>query len=245
MTAMIPLDYGRSFLIGNAPGNEVRFWVESRTRIIDAEKGEHEDYIQTGSCKSEHTFAEKDLFQQDNYDFLTIFGPEHGVIFRRKAYLNPNYKEYRQARELWDGQEYHLIEAASFDELASNEAILQATYEFRPIVAQTEIWDDGTGLRAIVEYPIKTMNIIRASKTYQVDTGPVAFPDLQKRYERQVESLALAFVAFNTPHFADFVIEVPTPIRENGNEGKEVCQVHHYSQLLSLDAENRLYAIKS
>ena len=32
---MMPLDYGRSFLIGTWPENEVRFWVESRTRIID------------------------------------------------------------------------------------------------------------------------------------------------------------------------------------------------------------------
>ena len=58
---MTPLDYGRSFLIGNGPGNEVRFWVESRTRIIDDERGSSEDFIQTASCKSERTFAERGL----------------------------------------------------------------------------------------------------------------------------------------------------------------------------------------
>ncbi len=76
MNSMIPLDYGRSFLIGRAPANEVRFWVESRTRLIDAERGTSEDYLQVGSCKSENTFAERDLFHADNYDFLPVFGPE-------------------------------------------------------------------------------------------------------------------------------------------------------------------------
>ena len=57
---MNPLDYGRSFIIGNGPANEVRFWVESRTRLIDVRTGTYEDYLQCGSCKSENTFAGKE-----------------------------------------------------------------------------------------------------------------------------------------------------------------------------------------
>jgi hypothetical protein len=48
-------------------------------------------------------------------------------------------------------------------------------------------------------------------------------------------------VAFNTPHFADFVIEAPTPV----GAGERAARVHHYSQLLSLPASNRLYAVRS
>ena len=48
-----PLDYGASFLIGTAPQNKVRFWVESRTRIINERNGMTEDYFQCASCKSE------------------------------------------------------------------------------------------------------------------------------------------------------------------------------------------------
>ena len=94
---MKPLDYGRSFLIGRAPANEVRFWAESRTRLIDEQTGRSEDYIQAGSCKSEHTFAERDLFVEDNYDFLPVFGPEYGVVFRRRAYLDEGYRDCRPA----------------------------------------------------------------------------------------------------------------------------------------------------
>ena len=238
---MTPLDYGRSFLIGKAPENEVRFWVESRTRLIDEESGKSEDYVQAGSCKSENTFAEKDLFQGDNYDFLPIFGPEYGVIFRRNAYINPQYKSCVPIREMWNGQRYHLVEGQEVEELGSNEAIREATYAFIPIVSQTEIRNEETGLRAIIECPVKTMNTHREGDLYQVDTGPVALPDLSRRHERSVDGIRLAFLAFNVPHFVDFVIEVPTRIVEEDGGG----QIHHYSQLLNLPAENRLYAVRS
>ena len=238
---MIPLDYGRSFLIGRAPLNEVRFWVESRTRIIDEKTGKFEDYIQTGACKSEHTFAEKNLLVEDNYDFLPIFGPEFGVVFRRKANFDPGYKSIVPTEEMWEGQDYYLVEGREVEELATNEEVRQATYDFAPIVSQTEIWNGEIGLRAIIECPVKTMNTHREKDLYQVDTGPVALPDLSERHERQVDGIRLAFLVFNAPDFADFVIEAPTMV---GTEG-EGCQIHHYSQLLSLTAENRLYAVRS
>ena len=235
---MVPLDYGRSFLIGNGPGNEVRFWVESRTRIIDEETGKCKDYIQAGSCKSENTFAEKNLFNQDNYDFLPVFGPDDGIIFRRKAHLTSEYKSCLPVKEMWNGQKYHLIEGQEIKELTSNRTIRQSTYKFDPIVSQTEIWNQKTKLRAIIECPVKTLNTNRKSNFYQIDTGPIALPDLSKHYPRYVDSIQLAFVAFNVPDFADFVIESPTPVGED-----EMIQVLHYSQLLTLPAENRLYAI--
>lgn len=233
---MIPLDYGRSFLIGKALDNEVRFWVESRTRIIDEASGQFADYVQVGSCKSEHTFAAKDLLHEDNYDFLPIFGPEWSVVFRRKAALNDNYRETRRSAEWWDGQKYYLVEGKGVEELASDAAIREATYDFAPIVTQTEVDNKETGLRAIIECPVKTMNTRREGDIYQVDTGPVAFPDLSQRYQRDIDGLSLAFVVFNAPDFADFVLEAPTSV---GGE-----QVYHYSKIVSLAAENRVYALR-
>lgn len=238
---MHPLDYARSFLIGTAPMNEVRFWVESRTRLIDEHTGAMEDYLQCASCKSEDTFAKADLFFPDNYDFLPIFGPEFSVIFRRKAWLNPNYRSIVPTREAWAGPAHRLVERADARELTSSQAILDATYACEPIVAQTELHHPETGLRAIIEYPVKTLNTRREDLNYQTDTGPVAFPDLSMRPERLIDTLALAFVAFNAPHFADFVIEEPTCIP--ATEGAEPSvSMYHYSRRVSLPAVNRLYA---
>lgn len=236
---MTPLDYGRSLVIGNGPSNEVRFWVESRTRLCDDRAATHEDYIQCGSCKSEDTFAAKDLFYEDNYDFLPVFGPRWGVMFRRKAYLNENYREVRPADGWWNGQKHHLVEARRARELTSNAQVLEATYAWLPIVSQTEIADRDTGLRALVECPVKTLNTNRERGIYQVDTGPVLLPDL-RRHERSVDGLRLAFVAFNVPEFADFVVEAPTTI----GHGPERTEVHHYSERVTLLAANRLFAIE-
>lgn len=234
MNSMIPLDYGRSFLIGRAPANEVRFWVESRTRLIDAERGTSEDYLQVGSCKSENTFAERDLFHADNYDFLPVFGPEWTVVYRRKSRATVTYRDTRPSDQWWDGQDLHLVESRQARVLDSTVEIREATYRFEPLVAQVEIADEKTGLRAIIEFPVKTMNTHRAADLYQVDSGPVALPDLQ-RHEISADGLRLAFVAFNAVDFADFVIEVPTRV------GAE--EVYHFSELLTLVSANRLFAL--
>lgn len=239
---MKPMDYSRSFVMGKWPGNEVRFWIESRTRLIDEIKGVTEDYIQCGSCKSEDTFAEQKLFYKDNYDFLPIFGPEFGLIFRRKAWLNPDYRTIHKSEDMWGGQIYYQAECHSAVELTSPEEMLQSTYEWFPLVAQTAIRNSTTGLSAIIEYPVKTMNTRSKGNEYQIDTGPVALPDLEQRADRLVDTLSLAFVAFNAPHFADFVIEAPTSVGGSKDTGE--VQIYHYSQLKSCAAKNRLFAIK-
>jgi hypothetical protein len=237
---MKPLDYGLSFLIGKALWNEVRFWIESRTRIINEKTGKQEDYIQVGSCKSEDTFGSGDLFYDDNYDFIPIFGPDHGIIFRRTVYLNPRYKSCQPVNQMWEGQKYHLVEAKLYEELFTTKDIIKATKVFYPIVAQTEIQNKKTGLRAIIEYPVKTMNTCLEQNSFQVDTGPIAFPDLTQNYERYVDSISLAFIAFNNLHKADFILEVPTPITD---KNKEICKVHHYSLKINLTTTNHLYAL--
>lgn len=234
---LAPLDYGLSFLSGVAPWNRVRFWVESRTRIIDTRTGQHEDYLQCASCKSEDTFAAKNLFLPDNYDFLPIFGPQFGLIFRRKAYATPGYREIRESAKMWDGQKHRLVNAKAARLLTSPAAIRKATHDGLPLVAQTAFSNPATGYQAITEYPVKTMNIHDAKDLYQVDTGPVAFPDLSRRWDRLADSISLAFVAFNAPGFADFIRETETVLPGG-------ARVEHYSDRITVTGINRLFAIR-
>jgi hypothetical protein len=257
-----PIDYTRAFLITTPPGDEVRFAIESRTRIIDDETGVSEDFWQAASCKSERSFVKEDIFIEDNYDFLPVFGPDHVVVFRRKAWLNPNYRTVQESAGFFGDVKCHLPEPHACDELIEDDAIFRATQDFRPLVAQTEIWNDALKLRAIIEYPIKTMNTVRPehydrlakqvdnpmdvtgrNSLYQTDTGPVAFPDLSSRYACHAECLWLAFVAFNAPDAAEFIIEEPVPILEGGHEGKELCKTRHHMRRVRLTAKNRFYAI--
>ena len=232
---MRPLDYGRSFVLGNGPENEVRMWVESRTRITDERTGASEDYIQTGSCKSEDVFVERNLFKEPNYDFMAIYGPQDAILFRRLARAHEGYRSRVPSGDFFGGQKYLLVEGGEVVELEDGQAVCAATCAGDPLVAQTEIRDDDTGLRAVIEYPVKSMNTNRERSAYQVDTGPVAFPDLSARRQRHADGISLAFVAFNAPHFAEFVLEVPTEV---GSE-----EIHHYSQVIRLPANNRLFSV--
>ncbi|MBM3795424.1 MAG: hypothetical protein FJW31_15470 [Acidobacteria bacterium] len=236
--ALAPLDYGHSFLSGVAEWNRVRFWVESRTRIIDMRTGAHEDFLQCASCKSEDTFGAKDLFLADNYDFLPIFGPTHGVIFRRKAAAAPvRYRDVRPSNKMWDGQTMRLRVAKGAKLLTTTAAIRRATHAGNPLVAQTEFANESAGLRAIIEFPVKTMNIHDAKDLYQVDTGPVAFPDLSRRWESLADSISLAFAAFNAPGFTDFILETETAIAGGA------ARVEHYSKRVTVNGVNRLFAL--
>lgn len=235
---MQPLDYGRSFITNSSPANAVRFWVESRTRLIDA-KGVATDFYQCASCKSEHTFAEKNLLQKDNFDFLPILGNGYWLIFRRPARVWDRYRQVVKAEAVWGKPVLKLGPAAKVTPLDTWERIRDATAAAVPIVTQTELANDRTGLRAIIECPTKTMNISINRKMYQVDTGPVAFPDLTKPYANPIDCLSLAFVVFNAPDFADFVIEQPTPV----GKGKDAARIYHYSNPFSLPAKNRVLAI--
>ncbi len=234
------IDYGLSYVNGSSPNNSLRLWVESRCRIIDENNGTTEEYVQCGACKSEDTFAEKDLFYEENYDFIPIFGPNDELVFRRKAYLNDNYRTTYPADRLWGRKSLDYVTPPVVQELKTNADIRAATHGNLPLVSQTEIWKDATGLRAIIECPIKTMNICDGKDIYQVDAGPILFPDLADRDRKFVETVKLAFVAFNVPHFADFVCEVPTPIIE---DSRKICRIYHYSERHSLPAKNRIYCI--
>ena len=82
------LDYSRSFLNGTRSFNSVRFWLESRTFIINETTDETQVFYQCASCKSENTFGEKDLFYADNYDFMPIFGGLDSSIRRMRALMD-------------------------------------------------------------------------------------------------------------------------------------------------------------
>lgn len=266
---MQPIDYTRSLTLAIGHGNQPRFQIESRTRIIDAQ-GETFDFIQTAQCKGEKTFGHEDedtIFHSDSQHGSRIFGEQKVVWYRMRRNVEPEHK--RDGRTIvpptpWGGTPRHKLVKANCVELESDQDIVQATIDMLPLIAQTEI-NGKNGLKAIIEYPVKTMNTIipenmeeyknnyegkQKFKTmvsgeknflYQVDTGPIAFPDLKIDCEYHEERLHLAYIIFNERHFADFSIIQPTPVTK---DNKEICQVYHHSRYERCEAQNRIYAIR-
>ncbi len=232
------LDYRRSFICGTSDMNSVRFWIESRTTVVDVASGVSTVFYQCASCKSENTFGERDLFLADNYDFLPIHGGGHWLIFRRHARMvAERYRQVIASPNAWGEPKILGHEGVNVRALSDWEKIRDATAQGVPLVAQTELVNQDSSRKAVIECPVKTMNISHEKQMYQVDTGPIAFPDLKEPTAPLIDCLHLAFVAFNRDDFADFVIEQPTPVVE---DERELCSIYHYSNPISLPATNRL-----
>ncbi len=233
------LDFGRSFVCHSGPYNAVRLWIESRTTIVDDASGAVAHFYQCGSCKSEDTFAEKDLFYPNNYDFLPVVSTGGTLMFRRKINLNPDYREVRDVVKPWGTPILRLKAAKDAAVLDDWPKIQQAIESGAPIIGRTTLSDETTKLRAVVEYPVKTINMNVEKQLWQTDTGPIALPDLSQRDERPIDSLRLAFIAANRFDEAYFVVEQPTPIMDGD---RVVTEVRHYSQPFAAKATNVLLA---
>lgn len=240
------LDYGRSFLNtkgGDPSMNTPRFWVESRCLIRDTRSGDSVVYYQTGSCKSEDTFASENLFRTDgskNYDFLPVFSKRDHLVFRRAARRSvpgawPEYRTVRNdALSGWGGMVPRLRHFTG-RALETPDQVFQAMDAGALMIGQTHLWDDATGREAVIEYPIKTINWRHSDGAWQVDTGPILLPDLGVPLEQAAQKMVLAYIAFNTSQWADFVVEQPLPV---GSE-----EVYHYSGLVHKTTRNVLLAL--
>ncbi|MHB8954291.1 MAG: sialidase family protein [Pirellulaceae bacterium] len=230
-----PTDYGRSFVAtAGGAGNQPVFWLESRCRISDPATGEIRDYYQCASCKSENTFAPHDLFHENNYDFLPVFSDKETIIFRRAVPIRADFRQV-VSDSPW-GKATPMVRTAKMRVLTTPDEIVSAIEAAVPIISQTELRDAATGRTAIIECPIKTMNMSSSRRIYQVDTGPVLLPDLTLPPEQWSAGLRLAFIAFNESTWADFIVDEPTPVTEG-------IEVHHFSRRLHFTSKNVLLAL--
>ncbi|MBI2479385.1 MAG: exo-alpha-sialidase [Planctomycetia bacterium] len=245
------LDYGRSFVNTKADFNSPRFWIESRCRIVDETAGKTVEFLQCGLCKSENTFVYRDLFQQDNYDFLPVFTAEEGIIFRRKVRVTEPYRDVRPVDQWWGGIEVSLRPFRG-RVLNSPDEVFAAMQAGKLIVGQTQLRDEASGRVAVIEYPIKTINFERNRKDWQVDTGPVILPDLTAPPEQWSQSIRLAHIAFRTPYWADFLVDQPTPVQAVGaerigesklNADDTSSMTYHFSGYVTHAARNVLLAL--
>jgi hypothetical protein len=229
------LDYSRSFLtfVTKGRGNNARLQVESECRI--SEGGRTQAYYFFASCKSEHTFAKEGLFHADNYDFCGIFSEEEYAIFRTKSSHHAGWKEQGLWADRFEAVHQHLVRSEG-RVLAAPAEMVRASLDNTPLVGRVEIDSPDGAARALLEFPIKTMNANDIETIYQVDTGPLPFPDFGVKAARHIERLFPAYAAYNAPHFADFVLQQPLAVQGG-------AEVTHYGKLLSLPARTAVIAL--
>lgn len=105
--------------------------------------------------------------------------------------------------------------------LAHDTAIVEATLANLPLVARTTL-SAGQGKRAILEYPIKTMNLMQKPPRFQVDTGPLILPDFARATTHPIEQFEMAHVVYHTFDKAEFILRKPVSLAEPTTDYSEV-----------------------
>ena len=84
--------------------------------------------------------------------------------------------------------------------------------------------------------PVVTLNVSEKFQGYQTDTGPVLFPDLAQPHTQPLDMFWLAFCAFNSPDWTEFIVQQPTPVGAG-------ISVNHYSESRWVEGRNSLIAL--
>ena len=228
--------------------NCVRIPLESRCVIRDSARGHETQYVLGASCKTELVNVRRDLWMLPNADFCPVVGGGDFLLLKRFAQCDMTVaresiqmapaldRQVGRADEAWAEHrvDVPMAEARALEEPAQ---VFEAVMSNRPLVSRTE-FDLGDGQQVMLEYPVKTLNVSDRDGYYQVDTGPVLFPDLSIGHEHFIGNFRLAYVAHNGPDWAEFIVNVPTPAGES-------IQVHHYSKPVGMAVRNSMFEIIS
>jgi hypothetical protein len=256
--AMNAIDFSRSFLtfrvdvlkkppvtVSHKPPftlNNARIPLDCRCEIVEKRTGRAHEFVLGVSCKTERVGVEQDIWTDPNADFVPIMSREQFLLLKtfdragKQVMLYPPSLGVQPERQV--GRIEETFDSVRFDVaycggevLETADRIVEATLSNHPLVARTRI--EGDRYTAILDYPVKTINANERDTIYQPDTGPVLFPDLSREPVDLIGGFELAFIAFNTPHWAEFLVRVPTQVAEG-------VSVYHYSRPVRLETDNQI-----
>jgi hypothetical protein len=227
--------------------NSARILLECVCEIVDNETGAAQTFVMGASCKTERVGVEQDIWIHPNADFVPILSQDRYLIVKTYQVANMGVPFYPPSRGMQPERQVGNV-ADAYDNLRldvrrvegeildSAAQIVGATLDPSgpPLVGRTVIQEGR--YTAVLEFPVKTMNASERDFIYQTDTGPVLMPDFSREPDDLITGLEMAYVAFNCPDWAEFVVRVPTSVGEG-------IEVYHYSKFVRLDTQNQVIRV--
>lgn len=218
--------------------NSARIQLDARCEIVDEKVGASEVFFLITPCRSEWMYRSDTLFQYPNGEYCAIWSESefinvgHGLTDnggkQTAALIKDRFKDFRLTIRT-------LPRSRS---LVNSEQIIQATRDNYLLIGRTDIRARTRNMRARIEYPIKTINTNDEHKLFQVDTGPLPFPDFTCSSIRPIEWFSVAYVCYNTFHLAEFILRKPTPVMD---DDRELCKIVTYSDIRRMPARNNIF----
>jgi hypothetical protein len=227
--------------------NNARVPIESRCRITPPDGSKTLEFVLSASCKGEQVNVPKGMWHQPSPDMCMVASTQAFMVVKSWDRNNKGVKLYPPS--LGDQPERQICRVAdALDRLRIDRRmvagtvlrttgqIVEAVLTNRRLVGQTAL-RIADGSRALVEYPIKAINVSERDHYYQVDTGPILWPERGgNEADRILGGLQRAFIAHNASRYAEVIINVPTPLAEG-------ISVNHYSKVMGASVTNRLIEV--
>ena len=222
--------------------NNARIPIDCCCEITEKATGETRQFVLGGNCKTERVGAERDIWTVPNADFVPVFSQEQFMMIKAFDRVGKQVQLYppslgeqpeRQVGRVADnfaGVRIDLPRRAGVL-LETSSEVVEAVLANRQLVARSAYETERYAVS--LDYPIKTINANERDGFFQTDTGPILFPDLDRDPDDLLAGFELAFSAFNTPDWTEFILRVPTPLTDE-------ISVYHYSHPVRLDTRNRI-----
>ncbi|SVB80847.1 uncharacterized protein METZ01_LOCUS233701 [marine metagenome] len=204
-------------------------------------------YYLCKECIGEHMYKEIGIAQVPTSEICTIFG-EHESSLRKKfadhkddviqsGTNDVSRKGFAGGVAYWTNLRF-LLKSAEARPLRTTDDIITATLGGESMVGVTTLADSKNGGETRLEYPIPYVNVHRPENRFQVDVGPILYPDVASNEPALVDRLQFAYVMYNQLEVAEFALRVPTVIG-----GDLSVETQHYSQVVKVPARSELFAL--
>ena len=220
------IDFANSYMtwFPHDGGNIARIQLDAACTISDAGTGTSETFYLIAPCRAERMYLDTPLFQLPNYEFCGIWTAQEYLIIRTGWASAQDNRQYGLHHDRWRVQ-LDLRHYRAARQLSDDGAIVEATLANLPLVARTTLHDTTHGKQAVLEYPIRTMNLMQQPPRFQVDTGPLLLPDFNRPAAHLIEHFELAHVVYHTLDQAEFILRKPVALAEPSTDYSEV-QIH-------------------
>ncbi|MCH2201294.1 MAG: hypothetical protein MK102_04965 [Fuerstiella sp.] len=254
MEPMGILDYRRCFAINvsavdGEEKNTCRAQLVARCDVTEKSVGHTQQFFLGKECIGEYMYQKRGIAQVPTSEVCVIFS--EGDSSLQKKFANHDRDVIQSgkmtvSRQGFDGRWANwtslrfILKHATARTLQTVDEITRATLDGDCLVGRTTLNDPSGEWEAVLEYPIPYINVHPPQDQFQVDVGPILYPDFFSTAPMLIERLRLAYVMYNRLDIAEFALRLPTPVVQG-----QTATTLHYSEVVKNVVRNSLYSLEN
>ena len=246
------LDYRDSYVISVAAQdgvemNTCRAQVLASCALTDVNDDETYEFYLGKECIGEYMYKEDGIAQVPTSEVGTVCSRGDSSMWKKFANHDHDViqsgpwdvrrKTFAGGYAYWTDLQF-ILKSAEARPLRTSEDITASIMAGEAMIGRTELRDAELGWKATLEYPVSYVNVHPPAGNFQVDVGPILFPDFASTEDLIVDRIQLAYVLYNQLDEVEFAIREPTVVADG-----QSAQTLHYSKVVKTAARSELFSL--